>query len=75
MKHLTVVEWLIEELKGYEYDGNDFIFNGVITSELIEEAREMEKQQIIEAHLGVDYSTEGNVNSAKKYYDDKYQNK
>ena len=43
----TAVEWLIEELRGPHVKG-DFIFNGVITSELIEQAKEMEKEQIKE---------------------------
>ena len=41
----TAVEWLIEELRGAHVKG-DFIFNGVITSELIEQAKEMEKEQL-----------------------------
>ena len=44
----TAVEWLIEELRGAHVKG-DFIFNGVITSELIEQAKAMEKEQIINA--------------------------
>lgn len=46
----TAVEWLIEELRGAHVKG-DFIFNGVITSELIEQAKEMEKEQITMAHM------------------------
>jgi hypothetical protein len=44
---MTAVEWLIEELRGAHVKG-DFIFNGVITSELIEQAKEMEE---INLHL------------------------
>ena len=44
----TAVEWLIQELRGTD-DKGDFIFQGVINSELIEQAKEMEKQQIIES--------------------------
>lgn len=40
----TAVEWLIDQLRGTDEKG-DFIFNGVITSELIEQAKEMEKWQ------------------------------
>ena len=46
----TAVEWLIEELRGAHVKG-DFIFNGVITSELIEQAKEMEKEQIKDAFV------------------------
>jgi hypothetical protein len=45
---MTAVQWLIQELRGDDGKG-DFIFNGVINSELIEQAKEMEKQQIIDA--------------------------
>lgn len=45
----TAVEWLIEELRGPHVKG-DFIFNGVITSELIDQSKEMEKQQIKDAY-------------------------
>jgi hypothetical protein len=38
---MTAVKWLIEELRGDDVKG-DFIFNGVITSELINQAKEME---------------------------------
>jgi hypothetical protein len=44
---MTAVEWLIEELRGAHVKG-DFIFNGVITSELIEQAKAMEKEEKIE---------------------------
>lgn len=40
----TAVEWLIQELRGTD-DKGDFIFQGVINSELVEQAKEMEKQQ------------------------------
>jgi hypothetical protein len=43
----TAVEWLVEQLRGYD-DKGDFIFNGVITFELIEQAKEMEKKDMIE---------------------------
>ena len=45
MAKQTAVEFLIEQLKGYEYDGNDFIFTGIISSELIDQAKQMEKEQ------------------------------
>jgi hypothetical protein len=44
---MTAVEWLIQELRGTD-DKGDFIFQGVINSELIEQAKEMEKQQMID---------------------------
>jgi hypothetical protein len=46
---MTAVEWLIQELRGTD-DKGDFIFQGVINSELIEKAKRMEKEQMIEMH-------------------------
>jgi hypothetical protein len=46
----TAVEWLVEQIKGYEYDGNDFVYTGVISSDLIEQAKQMEKEQIRNAY-------------------------
>jgi hypothetical protein len=46
MTKQTAVEWLVEQLRGYD-DKGDFIFNGVITFELIEQAKEMHKEQMI----------------------------
>lgn len=58
MAQQTAVSFLIEQLKGYEDDGKDFLFNGIISSELIEQAKEMENQQhgdtwdaAIQAHM------------------------
>lgn len=65
------VEWLIEELRGANVKG-DFIFNGVITSELIEQAKAMHKAEIIEARTnGMWYVKEkyGEVRTNKDYYD------
>ena len=45
----TAVEWLVQELRGYDAKG-DFIFNGVINSELIEQAKEMEKEQMMQCY-------------------------
>ena len=42
----TAIEWLIQELRGTD-DKGDFIFQGVINSELIEQAKEMEKEQMV----------------------------
>jgi len=46
----TAVEWLIEELRGAHVKG-DFIFNGVITSELIEQAKEMENKEMAKQQI------------------------
>ena len=62
----TAVEWLIEELRGAHVKG-DFIFNGVITSELIEQAKEMEKEQMESAYLAGE-------SKDKQYYNETFKN-
>ena len=64
----TAVEWLIEELRGPHVKG-DFIFNGVITSEWIQQAKEMEKEQIIQAFCcGGDGESEAEI-----YYNEMFK--
>ena len=53
----TAVEWLVEQLAGHDLfntrTGNSFRNhnNMMVIEELINQAKEMEKQQIIEAHF------------------------
>jgi hypothetical protein len=76
---MTAVEWLIQELRGDD-DKGDFIFNGVINYELIEQAKEMEKQQIFEAwDNGFDnglyqgkYNENCEINCGEQYYNETY---
>jgi len=78
VKKETSIDWLINQLykKGFikEVDGNEPI-------NLMNEAKEMEKQQIIEAH-GDKKKTKSNPDSivtygytytGKDYYNDKYE--
>jgi hypothetical protein len=67
---MTAVEWLIEELRGAHVKG-DFIFNGVITSELIEQAKEMEKEQLNDACYDGYYQEV--MYDTRAYYDNKYK--
>jgi hypothetical protein len=46
-KKVTAVEWLVEQMSNKNY-GAKVYFNANV--EIIEKAKEMEKQQIIEAH-------------------------
>lgn len=75
----TAVEWLIQKLRGCDDKGN-FIFNGVINSELINQAKEMEKEQIKESwndgnllgrngHILLEYNT------GEQYYNETFKNK
>ena len=68
---MTAVEWLVQELRGDD-DKGDFIFNGVINDELINQAKEMEKQQIIDAFIGYDSNTEDNLEVAEQYYNETF---
>jgi hypothetical protein len=83
----TAVEWLIQELRGTD-DKGDFIFQGVINSELIEQAKEMEKEQIIDARVngvceGIDIGarpigkpiTEDISKNHEIYYNETFKNK
>lgn len=71
----TAVEFLIEQLKGYEYDGNDFIFTGIISSELIEQAKQMEMEQAFQSFkAGQDSMEEGGKNF-EQYYKETFGNK
>ena len=45
--NMTAVEWLVEQLNS-KYNNDDFIITHINE---IEQAKEMEKQQIIDAHL------------------------
>jgi hypothetical protein len=65
----TAVEWLIQELRGTD-DKGDFIFQGVINSELIEQAKEMEKQQIVEARVKKPLQSEWD--EAEQYYNETF---
>jgi hypothetical protein len=46
---MTAVEWLIEKLSYSTSDGT-IISHHFIINKLVEQAKEMEKQQIVEAH-------------------------
>jgi hypothetical protein len=64
MKKQTAVEWLVEQLKERGYAGE---FPPHI---LFEQAKQMEKQQIIDAHIS-GYDSSGD--SAKDYYNETFK--
>jgi hypothetical protein len=51
----TAIEWLLEELNNGRH----------LTNKLIEQAKEMEKQQIIDAY---DVTWDANIKDGKDYY-------
>ena len=69
----TAVEWLIQELRGTD-DKGDFIFQGVINSELIEQAKEMEKQQIINAFMVGVKNESYRFDTKEQYYNETFKN-
>ena len=63
---MTAAEWLIKELKDFGY----YTYN---LEKLCEQAKEMEKQQIINAY---DYMRcIGNFESGEQYYNETFKNK
>jgi hypothetical protein len=61
----TALEWLIEELQKADYIPKD----SIIMDYVINEAKEMEKQQIIEAYDKI------SMNTAEQYYNETFKNK
>jgi hypothetical protein len=70
----TAIDWLVEELKSRSIDLNKW------NSDLVEQAKEMEKQQIIDAY-GVGYLTDFKLNSdyttqtPEQYYNEIFKSK
>jgi hypothetical protein len=65
MKEISAVEWLV-----YVVQSN--IAPNYIPKEIVEQAKEMEKEQIIDAWLNS--LTKGDYNSADEYYNETYKN-
>jgi len=67
-KQQTAVEWLVEQLKDMEYDLR-------LIPNTIEKAKEMEKEQIIDAHLtGLIYPLEMEATKqAEQYYNETFK--
>ena len=69
----TAVEYVKKKLRGAHVKG-DFIFNGVITSELIEQAKEMEREQIIRARQdGLDNGFSNGSWDSNLYYNETFK--
>ena len=69
----TSVDWLIEQLRGYD-DKGYFIFNGVVNSELIEQAKEMHKAECISFSEQWELRcNECNMDSKEQLYDETYK--
>ena len=69
MEKQTAVEFLTDVLHGFIHPehGKDFLL-------IIEQAKEMEKEQIIRTHLMARcYDTENSVNEAEQYYKETFK--
>jgi hypothetical protein len=66
----TAVEWLIEKLSYSTSDGT-IISHHFIINKLVEQAKQMEKEQIKDAWLNS--LTKGDFNSADEYYNQTYK--
>ena len=72
---MTAVEWLVEQLfKTY----NNTTEKKIDNKSIIEQAKEMEKQQIVDAYINGKYESEKIVMSdkfyAKQYYNETFKN-
>ena len=71
----TAVEWLIEQIKEYDFSPRDNTYLIEIPSwilkERIEQAKELEKQQIIDAWNDV----YGHIKDAEQYYNETFKSK
>jgi hypothetical protein len=65
----TAVEWLINEFKANDW----WYLPQSMKEDIIEQAKAMEKEQIIRTHLMARcYDTENSVNEAEQYYNENY---
>ena len=67
MKEKTAVEWLVDVLSNYDSKMIE-LFN-----KEIEQAKQMEKQQIVEAFIGWDSDTEDNLEVGEQYYNETFK--
>ena len=67
----TAVEWLFEQLcsekLSWNKDSNDKLFFDKITSDILQQAKEMEKQQIIDAYESLEHR------HGENYYNEIYK--
>jgi len=75
-KKQTAVEWLIEQLqktRDWQRVINEANQSGSSVRDVIKQAKEMEKEQIVEAYrLGHIFHDSNDSNSAQEYYDTEY---
>ena len=76
-KHMTAVEWLIEQLIEQDRQLNPNSFTIQIYFEasknIIEQAKQMEKEQTVDAYGGVVVDDNGNIMTGEQYYNETYK--
>ena len=73
MKQQTAVEWLEEKLNIWQTISDEDTNSTLNTvRKLLEQAKKMEKEQIIDAY---DKNKMGRVNYGEQYYNETYENK
>jgi hypothetical protein len=63
----TAVEWLVQQL------WNEGYFPYGVPEDIVKKAKEMEKQQIVEAFIGYDSDTEDNLEVGEQYYNETFK--
>lgn len=64
----TAVDWLVEQVN------SDCLNSTFIRKEMLDQAKLMEKEQIIRTHLMARcYDTENSVNEAEQYYNETFK--
>ena len=67
---MTAIEWLIEELE------NNGLSDIYLVSDITDKAKEMEKQQIIDAfECGYEAGYDDNGKNGEKYYEEQFKKK
>jgi hypothetical protein len=64
MKKQTAVEWLVEQF--------DLTSDSPIIKNVVNQAKAMEKEQIIDSFIGFDSDTDENIEIAQAYYKEFY---
>jgi hypothetical protein len=75
MKQQTAVEWLLNQLEHQVSDDGKQIMSLKVNGYLREQAKEMEKQQIIEAFKNGDCNGTFETINSEQYYNEKFKNK
>jgi len=73
MTQQTAVEWLVGELSKYDIHKPMSMADWSVLKELSEQAKQMEKEQILNAFTDGDY--QAFESEAEQYYNETYENK